>query len=285
MQSLTNVKQRNSRLGSKPVRVSEFRTDEYRLQGPLAQIQHQLTEFSGSDRHAESEINKGSALAGSGCLAAFFGIPATFMAFPYGLILLIPGLIVFFTGTNRVNRNQPFDLENHRYELPLQLLDLIAADLDPRKPIDLRVDFRPSEKAPYLVGNRFAHPWLAMTACTVDGFRLRLELTRKGSTKSVSKRKGTKTKTRYQDQVRLSVSPPRGTQVSVPAGTALQPPVQLNLTRFQGTVSERGASLQALGPQALRVSYRGTRNSGSQLTQNDLGVLLVTCFRGLLKAD
>lgn len=235
-----------------------------------------------------------------GLLLFLGGLVLTSTDFPNGVkVMLVGGVLVVIAGILKVVA-AAHDLDNLRYELPASLLDTVAVDLDPHKPVNLFIDFRASQSYEFVqkvkqdwrgfvgVGPRlsyFSQVWLKLSATTVDGYRLRLSVTREGTLKSVPKSKHTKTRLRYVDCVQASVRPGKGRAMTVASDAPLAAPRMSRLTRFRGQISTRGAVARAAGPQYYEISDLGKTSVGEHLKGRDLAVMLMACFRGLQAAS
>ncbi|MFN8606095.1 MAG: hypothetical protein U0931_01095 [Vulcanimicrobiota bacterium] len=261
------------------------------LEGNWASLLSQLTEISKNDSEAETKVAAGNRTGCWGLALVFIGIFTT--ALGIGLPILIVGIVMTIYGFSRSSSASQYDLENMRYQLPMEILEKLAVDLDPERPMSLMIDFRASQSPQFVQKTEqnkvlffatgpkttyFSHPWLELSASTVDGHRIKLSLTREGSYKEVAKRKRTKTRLRYYDVISSVVRPPAG-QAWTPA--SVDKPRRPGLRSFQGRVNQQGVAAKASGPIYSVVSNRGTVKSGSEVQALDVLGVLVACFRGL----
>lgn len=266
------------------------------LQGNLAEVREQLGHLSHSDRTAEVGAASGNRIQGWGCVLLLVGVLLAAIAAPAaGGVLFLVALGLLFIGGVRHSSASAYDLENMRYEIPDALLETLAVDLDPDRPIQLQLDFRASQSPMFKQKvevkkflfftygpstTYFSHPWLELSANTVDGHRIKLTITRDGTYKSVPKRKRTKTRMRYWDVVNAVVRPASGAPTPATTGT-LDVPNLPGLRSFRGRVTPQGASAKAVGPVYYTVSNRGTSTGGSHLVPREVLGVLIACFRGL----
>lgn len=147
--------------------MQKYLKAEYVTNGKLALLQQRLGEYAASDKW-------GSTRSCLGCLLFFVGLAF----FPVGPIV---GLFIFFYYSR-------YDTEDRRYQLPTQLLQALASQLDPQKDMLMRVDFRESKADPFITrkseGNpkvtEYSHNWLELQMYTPRGQRLAVKITRQG---------------------------------------------------------------------------------------------------------
>lgn len=276
--------------------AKRFGKHKVTLQGNLAEVSEQLGHLAHSDRTAETGTASAHRIQSWGCVLLLIGgLLAAIVAPTAGGVLFVVALGLLFIGGVRHSSASAYDLENMRYEIPDSLLKTLAVDLDPERPIQLQLDFRASQSPQFKQKvevkrflfftygpsiTYFSHPWLELSASTVDGHRIKLTITRDGTYKSVPKRKRTKTRMRYWDVVQAVVRPASG--AAAPTTTAtLDTPQSLGLRSFRGQVSAQGATAKAVGPVYYSVSNRGTTNGGSHLGSREVLGVLISCFRGL----
>ncbi|MBS2038679.1 hypothetical protein JST97_27105 [bacterium] len=264
------------------------------LEGPWASLRSQLDEISRNDSKAETQVASSNRTGCWGLALIFVGIFTT--ALGIGIPILILGAALAVYGFGRSASARQYDLENMRYQLPMEILDKLAVDLDQARPISLTIDFRASQSPQFVQKTEqnkflifssgpkityFSHPWLELAACTVDGHRIKLSLTREGSYKEVAKRKRTKTRLRFYDVVSSVVRPPAGQEWT--AGS-LDKPGRAGLRTFQARVTSQGVAVKAAGPIYSVVCNRGTLTSGSYIHALDVLGVLIACFRGITGA-
>lgn len=271
-----------------------FAKGRLQLEGNWASLRTQLDEISRSDIEAETKVASGRKTGCWGLAMIFVGFFTA--AFGIGIPILIIGIVMAVYGFSRSSSASNYDLENMRYQLPSEILDKLAVDLDPDRPISLMVDFRASQSPQFVQKTQqnkilffasgpkvtyFSHPWLELSTTTVDGHRIKISLTREGTYKSVPKRKRTKTRLRYYDVISTVVRPAAGQEWT--AGS-LDKPGRQSLRSFQGRATKQGVAVKAAGPIYSVTSNRGTTTSGSHLHVLDVLGVLISCFRGLSSA-
>ncbi len=261
------------------------------LEGNLASLRAQLDEIARNDAAAETKVKAGNKTGCWGLALIFVGIFTA--AFGIGIPILLIGIVMAIFGFSGSGSASNYDLENMRYQLPSEILEKLAVDLDPERPISLMIDFRASQSPQFVqktqqnkvlffsVGDKvtyFSHPWLELSATSVDGHRIKISLTREGTYKSVPKRKRTKTRLRYYDVISTVVRPPAGQEWT--AGS-LDKPSRQSLRTFQGRTTQQGVAVKAAGPIYSVTSNRGTSTSGAHVHVLDVLGVLIACFRGL----
>lgn len=275
-----------------PIRMDKrYAKGRMQLEGSWASLRSQLDEISRNDAEAETRVASGNRTGCWGMALIFVGIFTSALGF--GIPILILGIVMAVYGFASSSSASQFDLENMRYRLPAEVLDKLAVDLDQEKPISLVIDFRASQSPQFVQKTEqnkflffssgpkityFSHPWLELSAATVDGHRIKLSLTREGSFKQVAKRKRTKTRLRYYDVISSVVRPPAGQEW---AAGSLDKPGRQSLRSFQGRVTSQGVAVKAAGPVYSVVSNRTTSQFGNETHVLDILGVLVSCFRCL----
>ena len=278
--------------------MAKFGKSKYQIEGTWEEVRQRLAEMESSDSHAESQVSTGNKTAGWGCGILVVGVVLAMAQMnQVGAVVAGLGLCIVVLGLIYNSLYSSFDLDNMRYKLPMKLLDSIAVDLDPGKTISVMIDFRASQSSQFVqkveqsgvlffkYGPKvtyYSHPWLELCATSADGHRIKLSVSREGTYKVVPKRKRTKTRLRYVDSVSLSVRPPGGQKLNVSPGTTLTPPNNSRFRTFRGQLTPQGAVVKAVGPHYYTISNRGTQSGGDHLVGNDLVVLMMSCFRGLV---
>lgn len=278
-----------------------FTKNRFQLVGNWDEVRAKLQEVQTSDNKAEGEMKRGYVGVAWGLGILVLGILCLVFVPPLSGILMFAGGAVIILGLIYRTMNASYDLENQRYEIPLQLLETICVDLDPSKEISLTVDFRASqtsqfvtkvEQSKFLIFSSgpkvtyFSHPWLTLAAITALGYKLQVDVTREGTYKEVPKRKRTKTKLRFYDVVTVAVRPPRGSSLSIDrTGTPLAAPLNHRFRTFRGQVTSRGAIAKVAGPVSWVVRNRSTSSGGQQLASHDLLTLIMSAFRGVVKTS
>lgn len=263
----------------------------------MDELRTKLFQLQSSDAEAEQNTGKAGKTAGAGCACVFLSF-FTMVLGPVGPILLAVGLGLLIFGGVWYAMASRYDLENLRYELPLQVLDTVAVDLDKKRPISLTIDFRASHSKPFITNverpsflffsygtkvSTFSHDWLEMNATSVEGHRIKIKVTRNGTIKETPKRKRTKVKTRFSDSVCVLVRPPDGASVTPQTGV-VAPPTRSPFRSIQGQCSNRGVTVRANGPVNWEVRNRSTSRGGEKLAGRDVVVALMAAFRTLQNA-
>ena len=269
--------------------AERYQQTSYQLGGTLQEIRQQLLDIQASDSIADAVRSNGGADIFNGCFLLFMGFFVFFLGFAaedwvwllrgLSLVIVALGLRKFMGSLSKAVKNSRFDLQNMRYEVPLELLDTVAVDLDPGKPMSLKVDFSPSDSPPFVSGSefgktRFTHPWLELSGSTADSHRFKLAITRNGSFETVRKTKRIVRKVRYKDSVTLAIRPPAGAVVN---DAVIEAPKFDRLQAVTGKVGPTGAVLKAKG----LACRGGVTWSEYSLRGSDLVVLLIAGFRAL----
>jgi hypothetical protein len=141
-------------------------------------------------------------------------------AFITGAIGLVAG--VFFIVKWRGYDVQ--DIEDYRLEVFAGTLVTLAPELNPKRPVDARVDFTAYTKhpVPNAGGEQFSQRWLELHLPLRDGCWASLMVTISVKQKSKRKRRYTKIKRRTAEMVTVRISPPPGKSFN-PASNATAP--------------------------------------------------------------
>ena len=277
--------------------MSRFVKSRYEFNQTWRELRETLAKLQTSDARAEAKVSKGKSLGCYGGFLCFVGTFAICYVFKVGALLFLAGVVLFVYGATVRGSGEAGDLENMRYELPLKLLDSLAVDLDPDKNVHLVLDFRDSQSPKFVQSveqskllfisygpkvTRFSHDWLEMSATTVKGHRLKLQINRQGTYKQIPKRKRTKTRLRYADSVALAVRP-SSEEILPTEATGIELPVRHCFRNLRAQLGPQGAVIKAAGPAYWTASNRGTSSGGTHLEARDLIVLLITAFRALLR--
>lgn len=269
---------------------------QFRFHGPLEAASGALAELRIQDKLAERGKQLGCQTGCGGCLGVvvclflFFGSGQPLFQENVGVghfcLLFTLSLTIF--GMFLHSHHEPYDLDDHRYQVPEDLLLAIGVDLDLAKPVRLEIDFRPSHLAPVATLAQptssvrvwqFRHCWLNLAAVTASGYRLKLSVTRQGSYKIKPKRKQDKTVLRYRDVVVVSVRPPA--DAPAPKGAIDNPHgVNWRFSNLKCQVDAEGTQVRVDTGEILRLrSRREDRSSGEDFSGRDLLPVCAAAFR------
>lgn len=243
--------------------VTRYASQAYEISGLPGDIIARLDEFAKSDTW-------GSKGACSGCLISTLGLTigaVTLWRVPTGAIpvpvlaacasAIVAGLIVFY-------RYAPFDLENHRYAMPRELLTDLSPLLDPAHPVTLKIDFRKSSgfglttreeqgkgwlSRPTTIAE-FTHPWLELQAKARDGQSVTLRMLKFGEIRRIPTGKTHRTEEDYQESVTVTLRDP-----------ARDRPLPAHLPFSRGEAWSKGSSCEVDG--ALVIDAFGKRSLSS----------------------
>ena len=224
---------------------------EYVTNGKLAVLQQRLAEYAASDKW-------GSTRSCMGCLLFVVG----FAFFPFGPIA---GAFIFFYYSR-------YDTEDRRYQVPTQLLQMLAAKLDPQKEMLMRVDFRESKADPFITAKRdgnpkvteYSHNWLELQMYTQRGQRLAVKITRQGREVVRGSGKSQSTEHNFVDVAALTVENfDRGSKQAV----ALAMPDTGKFSKLIGGTTGAAVAMEGVG------ASTGAGGNGLAFDGNDLAIL------------
>jgi len=243
-----------------------------------------LRELKVSDAQAEAKsghYNK------HGCWAAVAMFLSIFMVNVSPYLAMVCGavaVVYLIWALLMSSRHSAHNLANHRYELPLQLLESISVDLDPHKPVSMDIDFRSGYEStfrtnveqPKFLGlfsygtkvTFYRQCWLSLSATAADGQKLEVEIVQNGKLKEKPKRKRTKRTYRSSEVLTVNVRPARGETVKKVG--PIEAPMGQSWANFRGQATERTASAKALSGRSASFSAR------------HVAIMLAACFRALV---
>jgi hypothetical protein len=134
-------------------------------------------------------------IAGMGLPFALFALDVPASALTPLVFAALPAAFVFMWRYRHHNR---LNLEDRRYSVVEWVLEMLRADLDPARPLSLRMDLEPSDVKRKLVGvtegyvtsRTYEDPWLALRGRLLDGTTFTLEWLDRVKTKTRVKSKG-----------------------------------------------------------------------------------------------
>jgi hypothetical protein len=235
------------------VNLDQFSKDlVYRTQAPSARVLQALETLRQLDTESERKSSETGSWGCGALLAAFACLwIAGFLMAKHGtaaLLVFLLAIALGISGTLFANKHAHHDrlnLENRRYELVSQLMELLRVDIAPDEPLALALDLRPDTSPQKRRGERrtptgwtvksFLDPWLSLQGRLLDGTHFRVEMTERVEERTKPKRKRVNTR-RYSDaiaKVQLRVKPERYSQlgklgprardaVQLPEGTRLK---------------------------------------------------------------
>jgi hypothetical protein len=199
------------------------------LQDTMPNLLTRLQLVRGGDAVNDRQRTRSGWLGGTlltlGILGGFFSLVLLGTYLPLGLFaLLVSGLlliggIVFLVQFNQL---KAADLDNDRLALAQELLETLAPDLSPKRPLHLSLWHGDCFHWGTVTGKRtegywltgrttyseHADRWLSLSGRLQDGSVFKLSVTQSGKRKSKAKRKYTKMHERSEERVRLSLRVP-----------------------------------------------------------------------------
>ena len=280
--------------------MARYAKSKCTLVGTFDIVRQKLSEMALGDQSAEKQSNQGGKWLLTGVILVLVGFflslfaaknnwPDILLQGGEGSIGL--GVCASLVAMVLMGHSSSYNLDNPRYQIPTELLDMIAVDLDPNKTMSVIIDFRNSTDSRFRKSvvqpsflfirwgrkvTTYLHPWLEVSATTTAGYRWKLTVTRKTILKEKPKTKRTKLTVVRNDCLRLIVRRPG-------SGLALEPrplaePQGSRLQNFRGQQTGQGAVATALRPGDADLS--GNFGSAS-LTAPDLAALMLSCFQAL----
>ncbi|MCA9796768.1 MAG: hypothetical protein KC910_33390 [Candidatus Eremiobacteraeota bacterium] len=229
-----------------------MKVDRHTLRGTPANLLTTLDGAAISDKAAESRMWYGGAAAGISCISLFFLWPlglgaalalssgkVNFKVFLGLMAVIVPALLVFF-GVRYYLTASEEDLDDARLEMLRSLLEHLRHDLPPSKELELTVDFRQTDQAPFLVSGEmalgaFRQTWLVLQGRFLDGTAFKLQVEQLVKKKTKPKRRGNKIKLKTRERLTLDLkaSPRVYPPLDGLEQMAGSPPANLAQTRVQ----------------------------------------------------
>ena len=262
----------------------------YRQIGSLEGLLRFVEASRASDRAAESTISSGNKLGcGSLIVAGIGGLLAWQVpeAHTAGVALGGTGLAAFTGATVYTSYKSQFDLDNSKTEGLSGLLRALQVDAAPGKDWTFEWDLRPADRPANLklktawytpfFGSKcirtFQQTYVSLRGRLADGSTLCLELDRRGSQKSKSKRKGTRRTARFRDRCRVWLMVPEAEQG------------KLDRFYLPTRIGSFGVKLARAEGRSITCVFESNLHSGAArgsapvFTSEDLQRLLVSVFR------
>lgn len=270
----------------------------YKKSAPLSAVQADLVAIKSLD--LKSQSNKW--LWGTLGVLSFLSIPVSlFVAFgvgvgvspSLGVLVPISAGLVFLFFCYQFYQSQRTDVENRRYELPTQLLHYLSADMAADEPIEIEIDFntyhqpkhRTAQESSWFSSessSSYEQPWLRMRGKFLDGNRFRLESTLQVKRKEKRKRKYTKVREEFGEELQLTLQIRRSDadlQKLSDALLAMAPPP--HLVALRPRFSGDRLSLTADTSTARRLQGRGGSVTGANAIEQAASV---HCYLALFMA-
>lgn len=269
---------------------------------PWEQLVKTLNSVRENDRRVQGLRSAVESMGRWGCLFSLLSAVAV-GAYVFSGQKLVPelaapvavGWLVGFVAQFASSQLASFDLENHRYEVALDLLTAIRVDLDCHRPVSLTLDFRSSHGDAFremtreklffglthqVQGPGFRQPWFSFEGRTSEGHRIAIEICRKGKFRSSRKKnRPPRERLSYRDCVEVRVCPPQ------PDPKLRARPVNPRgdrFKRFAGDIQRGEIVVRAAGARVRKVRVgEGSflMTEGNEVQGKDLVSLLLSAFR------
>lgn len=220
-------------------------------QGSVDEVRKACEGLHGLDKQAE-KVKK---IFLAGWIVSLVVAPIAFIAEAPGVgIGAGVAFVVFLIGHLMTRRH---DIEDRKLEVARTVLDTFAPELDPKKPVELEMDFRGYWKADEGV------TWMQMKLPLENGVSLTVGASTTFKRKKRAKRKYTKIKDKVAEVVTLQFKPPKG-ETFDPAAQGRMKKVRLQGLALRGVkMSAKGATFTMMTPQMIRMHGRaGWENGG-----------------------
>ncbi|MGE0494873.1 MAG: hypothetical protein AB7S38_37025 [Vulcanimicrobiota bacterium] len=188
-----------------------MRADLHTLRGTPTALLTRLGEAAISDKAAESRMWYSGAVAGISCISLFFlwplGLAAAlalssgkvnFKVF-LGLMAVVGPVLLIFFGVRYYLKASEEDLDDARFEMLRALIEHLRHDLPTTKELEVTVDFRRPDQAPFLVSGEmalgtFRQTWLVLQGRFLDGTAFKVQVEQLVKKKTKPKRRGNSVK-------------------------------------------------------------------------------------------
>ncbi len=171
--------------------------------------------------------------------------------FVFGIFLFIPfGIVYYFY--KRAGRK---DLEDRKLEIVSRLVEVLQDELSASENVQVMIDFNGYAKGAQPRGlarfAEFTHEWLKIDLPIADGGRLKLVATTHCKRKMKYKRKYVRNTDRLQEELRLQITPAKGTVLEGQKAPAL--------ARMLGSLSGLQCRSVKLRPKSAAIELRTER--------------------------
>ncbi|MBD0336778.1 MAG: hypothetical protein ICV62_14915 [Cyanobacteria bacterium Co-bin13] len=159
----------------------------YQASTPAAALLDELNSLTLVDAEVEQKLKTANILLWSGIAVAFVSV--FLFAVVIGFIMLPVGLGLAIWGGISRQRLVKINIPNYRYELLIQVLQMLLRDMDPDQPVDVKLGLTPAERPEKKIDtiphpsrarwniDRYVDPWLELSSELLDGTRFTLSAT------------------------------------------------------------------------------------------------------------